>query len=115
MNSDFDMDLKGMFAEMPEPGDGERFVEKTGARIARRRFGRRLLGIVLVILTVLLIAASILRPTGLNAYLIGWPQTVAIRISTAALSPAGMAVGGWLGLLVFVKLRLFGRGFALKN
>jgi|GEM_PF-3247999 len=105
MRNDFDADLRRLFAEMDEPGKGEVFTGLVSRRVALRRRTRLAGRLLLAGLGVAVLAFLTPWLTGLTGYLtLGW-NFLANFILALGLSPAGWAIGGSVGLLIFNRAR----------
>ncbi len=113
MNNDYDADLRRLFAKMPEPAEGEIFTERVSRRMARHRWAHRVIQILLAGLGVVILAALTPWLMSLTGHIALGSDFLANCVLAVILSPAGWAIGGWLGLLVFLKARLFSDGIDL--
>jgi hypothetical protein len=98
MKNEHDMDLVRLFAERPEPAQGEIFAERVSKRIALLRRTRRAMQILLAGLGVILAA---LTPwlMGLTGYIALGSNLFAHSVVVVILSPVGWAIGGGVGIL----------------
>ncbi len=105
MKNDDDMDLYRLFEEIPERGRDDVFVERVNRRIARRRKVHRFVLILLAFPTAVLL--TVLTPwlAALTGDIAAGTNLFAQSFMTAILSPAGCAVGGTVGLLLFLRIR----------
>lgn len=105
MNNDYDADLGRLFAEMPEPAQDEVFTGQVSRRIEKNRSARRIMQILLGVIGVGILAVLTPWLMSLVGYIMLGSDLFAKSILIVFLSPAGWAIGGWVGLLAFLKAR----------
>jgi hypothetical protein len=105
MKNDFEADLRRMFKDLPEPAADEVFTQRVSGRIAflhRTRLGMKIL---LAVLGAAVAAALTPWLASLTGHIALGSEILAGHGLAVILSPAGCAIGGSMGLLVFLRAR----------
>ena len=105
MKNEHDMDLVRLFAERPEPAEGDIFAERVSKRIALLRCTRRVTQILLAGLGVVILAALTPWLMGLTGYIALGSNLFAHSVVVVILSPVGWAIGSGVGLFFFLQTR----------
>ena len=104
MKNDDDLTLYRLFDEMREPHQDEVFVEKVTGQIARYRFIRRAM-LILVFAAAAILAALTPWLTVLTGYVAMGTKLFIPDLMTVILSPIGCSIGGGMGLFLFLRAR----------
>jgi hypothetical protein len=105
MKNEHDMDLVRLFAERPEPAQGEIFAERVSKRIALLRYTHRVKQMLLAGLGVVVLAVLTPWLMGLTGYIAVGSNLFAHSVVFVILSPAGWAIGCGAGLFFFLQTR----------
>ena len=105
MKNEHDMDLVRLFAERPEPAEGEIFAERVSKRIALLRYTHRVKQILLAGLGVVVLAVLTPWLVNLTGYIAVGSNLFAHCVAAMILSPVGWAIGGGVGLFFFFQTR----------
>ena len=105
MKNELDMDLVRLFAEKSEPAQGEIFVELVSKLIVRLRYAHRVMLILLALAGAAILAVLTPWLIGLTGYIALGSNLLANSVLAVILSPAGWAIGGGVGLSLFLKTR----------